>query len=61
MQVPQLGVDFVTVLRVATMLVFIGVFLGIVVRLLSPRGRQETNAQALDILRDDDPRPENRP
>lgn len=61
MQVPFLGVDFVTVLRVTTMLIFIAVFIGIVVWLISPRGRRQTRAQGLGILRDDDARPEDRP
>lgn len=61
MTAPQFGVDFVTVLRVGTMLVFIAVFIGIVVWLLSPRGRRQTRAQGLHILRDDDARPEDRP
>ena len=60
MQAPQLGVNFVTVLRTVTMLVFIAVFVGIVVWLLTPRGRRQTRAQGLDILREDDPRPEDR-
>lgn len=60
MQAPQLGMDFVTTLRVVTMLAFIAVFVGIVVWLFTPRGRRQTRAQGLDILRDDDPRPEDR-
>ena len=57
MVVPDLGMDFVTLLRVATMLVFIAIFVGIVVWLLTPHGRRQTNIQAMDILRDDDPPP----
>ena len=34
MQIPFLGVDFVTALRVTTMLVFIAVFVGIVIWLI---------------------------
>ena len=60
MVVPGLGVDFVTVLRVVTMLVFIAIFVGITVWLATPRGRRRTEAQGLAILRDDDPRPEDR-
>ena len=59
MQVPFLGVDVVTALRIATMLIFIAVFVGILVWLLLPRGRRESRAQG--ILRDDDARPEDRP
>jgi cbb3-type cytochrome oxidase subunit 3 len=60
MQVPQLGIDFVTALRVVTMLVFIAIFVGIVAWLLTPSGRRRTQAQGLDILRDDDPHSEDR-
>ena len=61
MQIPFLGVDFVTALRVTTMLIFIAVFVGIVIWLISPGGRRQTRAQGLDILREDDARPEYRP
>ena len=61
MQVPFFGVDAVTVLRVATMFVFIAFFAGIVLWLFSPRGRRQTRAQGLGILRDDDDRTEDRP
>lgn len=61
MQVPFLGVDFVTVLRATTMLIFIAIFAGIVIWLLSARGREQARAQGLDILRDDTTRPEGRP
>lgn len=57
MVVPDLGLGFVTALRIVTMLVFIAVFVGIVVWLLTPAGRRKTSIQGLDILRDDDPRP----
>lgn len=52
--------DPVTLLRVATMLVFIAVFVGIAVWLLTPAGRRRSEAEAARALEDDDARPEAR-
>lgn len=60
MQPPFLGADFVTILRIVTMLVFITVFVGIVIWLFTPAGRRRTRVQGSDILRDDHPLPEDR-
>lgn len=45
--------DLITALRVATMLVFMIVFVGILVWLLLPAGRRSAAAQARSILDDD--------
>ena len=60
MMIPDLGIDLVTVLRVATMLVFIAVFLGIVLRLFRPGAGNRAEAQARAALFDDDDLPPER-
>lgn len=47
--------DIVTLLRVATMLVFLAAFAAIVFWLLTPAGRQRSEAEARIILDDDRP------
>lgn len=56
------GLDIVTLLRVATMLVFITAFAGIALWLLTPAGRRRAEAEASHILQEDDDvrRPEGR-
>ena len=51
------GYDAITLLRVATMLGFVAVFVGVIIWQLMPGAGRRTADQAMIPLRDDDPPP----